>query len=336
MNDETILLSHGAGGERMARLIAEVFVAAFDNPTLRELGDSAVAPIEAGRLAFTTDAFVITPIFFPGGDIGHLSVCGTVNDLAAAGARPLHLSAAFIIEEGLPLADLKRVVASMKAAADEARASVIAGDTKVVPHGAADKMFITTSGVGVVPEGVDISPARARVGDAVLINGFIGDHGLAVLCAREGIELETPLRSDSAPLAGLVARVIEAAPETHCLRDPTRGGVAAALNEIAERSGACIELEETALPVREAARGACEILGLDPLHVANEGKMLVIVPEAQADAALAAMRRGRYGEGAARIGQVVEGPAGRVQLRTVLGTRRIVDRPVGEPMPRIC
>ena len=336
MSDDAILLSHGAGGERMARLIEEVFVAAFDNPTLGELGDSAVVPAQAGRLAFTTDAFIITPIFFPGGDIGHLSVCGTVNDLAAAGARPLHLSAAFIIEEGLALADLKRVVASMKAAADEAQVSVVAGDTKVVPHGAADRLFITTSGVGMVAEGVSVSPARAQAGDAVLINGFIGDHGLAVLCAREGIELDTPLQSDSAPLGGLVGRLLAAAPDTHCLRDPTRGGVAAALNEIAERSGVCIELEEAALPVREAARGACEILGLDPLHVANEGKMLAIVPEAKADAALKAMRSGPYGEDAARIGRVMEGPAGRVQLRTVLGTRRIVDRPVGEPMPRIC
>jgi hydrogenase expression/formation protein HypE len=336
MSDDTILLSHGSGGAMMARLIEDVFVATFDNPTLRELGDSAVVGAEAGRLAFTTDAFIITPIFFPGGDIGHLSVCGTVNDLAAAGARPLHLSAAFIIEEGLPLSDLKRVVASMKATADEAKVAVVAGDTKVVPHGAADRMFIATAGIGVVPEGVSVSPAGARVGDAVLINGPIADHGLAVLCAREGIELETSLESDSAPLGLLVGRVLEAAPDTHCLRDPTRGGVAAALNEIAERSGACIELEEAALPVREAARGACEVLGLDPLHVANEGKMLAIVPEAQADGALEAMRRGRYGGGAARIGRVVEGPAGRVQLRTVLGTRRIVDRPVGEPMPRIC
>ena len=336
MSEDTILLSHGSGGEMMAGLIGRVFVAAFDNPALSELGDSAVVPAQAGRLAFTTDAFVITPIFFPGGDIGHLSVCGTVNDLAAAGAKPLHLSAAFIIEEGLPLADLERVVGSMKAVADEAGVSVVAGDTKVVPRGAADRMFITTSGVGVVAEGVAVSPAGARAGDAVLINGFIGDHGLAVLCAREGIELDTALESDSAPLGNLVGRVMEATPETHCLRDPTRGGVAAALNEIAERSGACIELEEAALPVREAARGACEVLGLDPLHVANEGKMLVVVPEGQADRALEAMRKGPYGEGAARIGRVVEGPAGRVQLRTVLGTRRIVDRPVGEPMPRIC
>jgi len=336
MSDDIILLSHGAGGQLMSELIAEVFVRGFDNPVLRAREDSGVIELAGRRLALTTDSFVVTPVVFPGGDIGKLAACGTVNDLAAVGAQPAALAASFILEEGLERALLRRCVESLHAAAEEAGAWVVTGDTKVVPKGSADQLFITTAGVGLVPGNLAISAAAARPGDAVLINGGIAEHGISVLCAREGMDFQLDIGSDCAPLNRLVGALIEAGCDIHCLRDPTRGGVSAALNEIAGQSGVCIELREESLPIAPAVATACELLGLDPLQVANEGKMLVILPEAQAERALAAMRGAPYGAGAAIIGRVLEDPAGRVQLKTLVGPARIVDRPVGEPMPRIC
>ncbi|HUT75690.1 MAG TPA: hydrogenase expression/formation protein HypE [Armatimonadota bacterium] len=336
MNDDVILLSHGAGGQLMAELIEHVFVAGLDNPILRRREDSGVIQVAGQRLALTTDSFVVTPIIFPGGDIGKLAACGTINDLAASGAGPAALAAAFILEEGVEQSLLRRVVASLRAVADEAGVSVITGDTKVVPRGAADRIFITTTGLGVVPPNVEVSASAARPGDVILINGGLGEHGMAIMCAREGIDLELDLGSDCAPLNRLVGALVEVGCDLHCLRDPTRGGVAAALNEIAEQSQVCIELDEERLPVAPAVRTACELLGLDALQVANEGKMLVILPAPEAERALAAMREAPYGAGATVIGRVLEGPAGRVQLKTAVGPTRIIDLPVGEPMPRIC
>lgn len=334
MTEERVLLAHGDGGELMAQLVAEVFISRLgtgDPP-----GDDAARLAARGRLAFTTDAFVVDPIFFPGGDIGRLAICGTVNDLAAAGARPLAISASFIIEEGLLISDLERLVASMASTAEEAGVRVITGDTKVVPRGKVDRVYIATSGVGEVPEGVHVSGAEARDGDAVLVSGPVGDHGLAVLSRREGLEFESEIVSDCAPLADLVQRLLAAAPGAHALRDPTRGGVATALNEIARQSQVAIELVEASVPVRPAVAAACELLGLDPLYAANEGAMLVVLPPEQAEAALAALRGHPRGQEAARIGQVISGPPGRVLVKTALGSHRLLDRHVGEQMPRIC
>lgn len=334
MSEERILLSHGAGGQLMADLIARVFLPRFgpsDPP-----GDDAAQLTVTGRLAFTTDAFVVDPIFFPGGDIGRLAVCGTVNDLATSGARPLTLSASFILEEGLLLSELERIADSMAAAAVEAEVRIITGDTKVVPRGKADRVFISTAGIGAVPEGIFISGANARPGDAIIISGAVGDHGLAVLSRREGLEFESEVRSDCAPLGRMVQALLAAAPGVHALRDPTRGGLAATLNEIAAQSGVEIEIEEGAVPVHAAVAMACDLLGLDPLYAANEGKMVVIVAPEQAEAALAALRAHPLGAEAALIGRVQDGPAGRVLLRTALASHRILDRHVGEQMPRIC
>jgi len=333
---DVILLSHGAGGQLMSELIDDIFVRGFDNPILRAREDSGVIDVAGRKLALTTDSFVVAPVVFPGGDIGKLAACGTVNDLAAVGAQPVALAASFILEEGLDQSLLRRCVESLRAAADEASVPVITGDTKVVPKGSADKLFITTSGLGLAPQNTTISASAARRGDVVLINGGIAEHGMAVLCAREGIDLQLDIGSDCAPLNRLVAALLDAGCDVHSLRDPTRGGVAAALNEIAQQSQVCIELREEALPIAPAVNTACELLGLDPLQVANEGKMLVLLPEEQAEAALAAMRCAPYGGGAVMIGRVLDGPAGRVQLKTRVGPARIVDRPVGEPMPRIC
>jgi len=337
MQDTIILLAHGAGGLKSAELTQELFLPSYTNATLRQLADAAVIEHDGVRLAFTTDAFVIDPVIFPGGDIGKLSICGTVNDLAAAGATPLALSVAFILEEGLPIALLRQIVDSMGKTAAEVGVPIVAGDTKVVPRGSADKLFITTSGIGVVPAGLPApAPNRAVPGDLVLISGTIADHGMAVMTSREGLEFSTTIHSDCAPLAGLVAALREAEPDIHCLRDPTRGGVAAVLNELAIASGVLIEIEETAIPIAANTRVACELLGIDPLHVANEGKMIAIVPAASADAALAAWRRHPYGVGAACIGRVLPAPAGRVHLRTALGSARILDIPAGDLLPRIC
>ncbi len=325
------------GGKKSAELLREVFLRRLGNATLEQLGDAAVLDGVEGRLAFTTDAFVVAPLFFPGGDIGKLSVCGTVNDLTAAGARPLVLSAAFIIEEGLDVPVLEKVVASMRAAADEAGISVVAGDTKVVARGAADRLFITTAGIGVIPPGsTPPAPERAVPGDAVIVSGALADHGMAVMIQREGLRFSGSIRSDCAPLYGMIAALREEVSDIHAMRDPTRGGLAAVLHELAGQAGVAIEIEEEAIPVHADVRTACELLGIDPLHVANEGKMVLMLPAALADAAVDALRRHPLGREAARIGYVHDAPAGRVHLRTPFGTLRILDLPAGDLLPRIC
>lgn len=343
---ERILLAHGGGGQLTHELIRRVFVPRFANASLSRLDDSAVLECpsllasggQGGRLAFTTDSYVVSPLFFPGGDIGKLAVCGTVNDLSMVGARPLYLSAGFIIEEGLPLAELERVADSMAAAAAEAGVCIVTGDTKVVGRGSADGLFINTAGVGWAPAGVDVSGANARPGDALIVSGALGEHGMAIMSLREGLPIAAPLRSDCAPLNGLVEALLEAAPAgaVHSLRDLTRGGLAAALVELAEQSGVGIELDESRLLVRPEVASICELLGLDPLHVANEGKLVALVAPEAAEAALAAMRAQRYGSEARLAGRVVAAHPGRVVLRTPLGTSRLVDRLVGEQLPRIC
>jgi hydrogenase expression/formation protein HypE len=318
-------------------LIERMFLPTFHNPALETLHDGAVVEVEGLRLTFTTDSFVVSPIFFPGGDIGELAVNGTVNDLAMCGARPLYLSLAFILEEGFPMEDLWRVVRSVQEAAQKARVEVVTGDTKVVDRGKGDGVFVNTSGMGVIPEGIEIAPRRVRPGDVVLISGAIAVHGIAILSVREGLEFETTLESDTTPLNGLVEALLRAAgPQVHVLRDPTRGGVASALNEIAANAGVGIVLEETRIPVWDQVKGACEILGLDPLYVANEGKCLAIVAAEAAEAVLEAMRSHPLGREAAIIGQVVEQHPGTVILRSQVGGKRVVDMLSGEQLPRIC
>jgi hydrogenase expression/formation protein HypE len=330
-----ILLSHGSGGKLAHDLIENSFVTAFHNPLLAKLDDAAV--FEAyGTLAFTTDSYVVSPIFFPGGDIGKLSVCGTVNDLAMVGAKPLYLSLAFIIEEGLPQKDLARIVNSIQQTAKEAGVEIITGDTKVVNRGSADKIFINTAGLGLIPNGVAISGSYARPGDKVILSGTIGDHGIAVMSQREGLDFTTKLESDCAPLGGLVATMLKASRDVHSMRDPTRGGLATTLNELAKQSQVSIRIEEDKIPVREEVLGACEMLGLDPLYVANEGKLIAIVPPENADKILRAMRRHKYGKDAVIIGEVMAEHPGRVVMKTILGASRIVDMLVGDPLPRIC
>jgi hydrogenase expression/formation protein HypE len=333
---EHILLGHGSGGKLTAQLIERIVLPAFRNPALDALDDQAVLPFGSGRLAFTTDSYVITPIFFRGGDIGELAVNGTVNDLAMGGARPLFLSLAFILEEGLPIADFARVVESVRRAAVRAEVQIVTGDTKVVGRGSGDKIFINTSGIGVVPEGVSLSSRNVRAGDAILLSGTIGDHGVAILSQREGLEFDGELLSDTAPLHQLAAALLQAAPDTHAMRDPTRGGLAATLVEIATRQGLGMEVDETALPIKDTVRGACEILGLDPLFVANEGKLVAFVPEASAERALAALRAHPLGRDACRIGRVTGEHPRFVALRTPIGGQRILDLPFGESLPRIC
>jgi len=333
----TILLAHGGGGRLTQMLIEKVFLDAFRNPALAALHDGAVLGVDGGRLAFSTDSYVVRPLFFPGGDIGSLAVHGTVNDVAMCGARPIALSAGFILEEGLPMEDLRRVVRSMKEAAAHSGVPIVTGDTKVVDRGKGDGIFINTTGLGLVPPGIEIDPRRARPGDAVLLSGPIADHGIAILSVREGLRFETELKSDSAPLHALVERILAAAGgDVHVLRDPTRGGVASALNEIASLSGAGIRISEAAIPVREEVRGACEILGLDPLYVANEGKCLAIVAREKAEAVLSAMRKDPLGREAAVIGDVVDEHRGKVVLRSRIGGSRVVEMLSGEPLPRIC
>lgn len=336
---ETIIrMAHGAGGKVMAELIGEVFAPPLDNVYLRQMADAALVElaVPGRRLAMSTDSFVVRPLFFAGGDIGSLAVHGTVNDLAMGGARPLWLTAGFILEEGLELAVLERVVASMARAAEASGVLVVAGDTKVVERGHGDGIYINTAGVGLVPEGIEVGPDRAQPGDVLLLSGAVGEHGIAVLSKREGLQFETELLSDSAPLNGLVEVLLAAAPHTHCLRDPTRGGLAAALNELAASSGVGIEFEESAVPVRPAVRAACEMLGFDPLTVANEGKLVAFVPPEEAEPALAALRAHPLGRQAARIGTVTAEHAGLVLARTGIGGRRVVDMPLGELLPRIC
>jgi len=332
---KTVVMGHGSGGRLTAQLIHDVFLPAFDNEYLRRLDDQAVFDIAGARIAFTTDSFVVTPIFFPGGDIGKLAVHGTVNDLAMSGARPLYLSSAFIMEEGLPLEELGRVTASMAEAATAAGVTIATGDTKVVNRGSADKLFITTSGVGLVPAGVNISASNARPGDAILLSGTIGDHGMAVMSVRENLEFEGAIVSDTAPLNRLVEAML-AAGEIHALRDPTRGGLATSLCEMAEASGVGVEIEAASIPVSDPVRAACEILGLDPLFVANEGKLVAFVAPESADAVLEAMRRTPEGSGAALIGHAVAAHERLVLLKTEIGGTRILDLPFSEQLPRIC
>jgi hydrogenase expression/formation protein HypE len=334
---ETVQLAHGGGGRLSKTLVEELFVSAFDNPLLDALHDGAVLDVGGSRLAFTTDSFVVSPIFFPGGNIGSMAVHGTVNDLAMCGARPLALSVGLILEEGFPMADLVRVVDSLRAAAADAGVPVATGDTKVVDRGKGDGVYITTTGVGLIPGGVDVRPQRARAGDVVLLSGEIAVHGIAILSVRDGLEFETKLESDSASLDGLVAGMLDSGGgDVHVLRDPTRGGVASALNEIADAARVGIDLDERRIPLREDVRGACEILGLDPLYVANEGKCLAIVDAGAADGVLAAMRAHPRGREAAIVGEVVGAHPGEVHLRSTIGSTRVVDMLSGEQLPRIC
>ncbi len=333
---EQIVLGHGSGGKMAADLIARTFLPAFDNPALRAGDDGAVVSVPVGRIAVSTDSHVVTPLFFPGGDIGHLAVCGTVNDVAMMGAQPLYLTVGFILEEGLPLETLQRVTASMSAAAAEAGVQIVSGDTKVVQRGKADGLYISTTGVGVVPEGRNIGGAQAKPGDVVLLSGTMGDHGIAVLAARGELGFETDVQSDCAPLNGLIADLLAVCPDVHVLRDPTRGGVATTLNEIARQSQLCITLFEKSLPVRPAVASVCEMLGFDPLYVANEGKVLVVLPRESAEKALAALRASKYGAEAVLIGEVSAAPQGRVLMKTAFGSTRVVDMLAGEMLPRIC
>ncbi len=329
-------LTHGGGGRAMAQLVEELFAAAFANPLLAQKNDQAVFTPPPGRLAMTTDGYVISPLFFPGGNIGSLAVHGTVNDLAMAGAIPLHLSAGFILEEGLPLADLSRIVSSMAKAASEAGVAIVTGDTKVVERGKGDGVFITTTGIGVVPEGVSPSGERAKPGDAVLISGTLGDHGVAVMSKRENMSFGTEILSDSASLNGLVAEMVRVAPDIHVLRDPTRGGLATTLNEIAWQSKTGIALVEKDIPVREEVSAACELLGLDPLYVANEGKLIAICAPEDESRLLAAMRAHPLGKNAACIGRVIADDHHFVRMETSFGGTRVVDWLAGEQLPRIC
>jgi hydrogenase expression/formation protein HypE len=336
LDTSEILLGHGSGGKLTADLIETLFLPAFRNPYLEKLDDQAVLEVNGARLAFTTDAFVVTPIFFPGGDIGKLAVHGTVNDLAMSGARPLYLSAAFILEEGLALAELQRVVGSMREACRAAGVLLVTGDTKVVNRGSGDKVFINTSGVGVIEGDLIISVDRAQVGDVIILSGTIADHGMAVMAMREGLDFETEIVSDTAPLNSLVRVMLQASREMHCLRDPTRGGIATTLNEIARRSQVGIVLDETCIPIREDVRGACELLGLDPLYVANEGKLIAVVGRQDAEPVLERMRGHPYGQEARIIGEVVADHPRLVVMRTGIGGTRIVDLMLGEQLPRIC
>ncbi|HEX5268992.1 MAG TPA: hydrogenase expression/formation protein HypE [Gemmataceae bacterium] len=339
---EHILLGHGSGGQLTAELIQRLFLPGFGNDVLGALEDQATVSLGTGngvnapRVAFTTDSFVVRPLFFPGGDIGRLAVHGTVNDLAVGGARPLYLSAAFILEEGLPLADLRRIVASMRAACREAGVALVTGDTKVVDRGKGDGVFITTSGIGLVPEGRSLSIHAARPGDRVLVSGTLGDHGIAIMSVREGIEFETVLESDTAPLNGLAEAILEACPRTRCMRDPTRGGLSSALNELSAASRVGVELDEAVIPLRPAVKGACEMLGLDPLYVANEGKLIAVVPPDDAGRVLGAMRSHPLGQNSALIGTVVAEHEGLVILRSRVGGERVVTLLAGEQLPRIC
>ncbi len=341
---QTIVMGHGSGGRMTHDLIQSVFqpyLAARTTDALRGGNDFADLGLPAGaqlsgRLAISTDSHIVTPLFFPGGDIGRLAVCGTVNDVSMSGATPLYLTAGFILEEGLPVETLERVLASMQAAAEESGVQFTAGDTKVVEKGKADGLFINTAGVGWIPDGCEIGGALARPGDAVLVSGTVAEHGMAVLAARGELGFEADIQSDAAPLNHLIQAVLAAAPHVHVLRDPTRGGLATTLNEIALQSQVCIQVEENAIPVQPAVRAACEMLGFDPLYVANEGKVIVILPAEEADAALMAMRNTNYGEQAARIGSVQASPARRVLLKTLIGGTRVLDMLAGEMLPRIC
>lgn len=333
---DRILLGHGSGGKLSAELVRDIFLPAFHNPALAKLDDQAIVCINGSRVAITTDSFVVKPLFFPGGDIGSLAVHGTINDLAMGGAQPLFLSVAFILEEGFPMEVLQRVVNSLRHAADDAGVNVVTGDTKVVEKGKGDGLFINTTGIGIVPQGLELSADRARPGDKVLLSGSIGDHGIAILAQREGLEFESTIESDSAALHTLVAEMLNTNAAIRCMRDPTRGGVSSTLNEIAERSQVGIDLDEQAIPIRDEVKGACEMLGLDPLYVANEGKLVAIVAPDDAPILLATMRGHPLGKNSQLIGTVTDRNPGLVTMRTGLGTTRIVDMLSGDQLPRIC
>ena len=336
MEPERILLAHGSGGKLSYDLIRELFLPPLHNPILATLADAAIFSRQGMRLAITTDSYVVDPIFFPGGDIGKLAIYGTINDLAMGGAKPLYLSIGFILEEGFPLDELRVLVNSIKEAAQQCGVDIIAGDTKVVPRGKGDKVFINTTGLGVVSEGVELSVDRICVGDKIIINGFIGEHGIAVMTQREGLEFDTPIKSDAAPLWGLVSQMLEASQGLHLLRDPTRGGVATVLNEVVGGNDFGIRLEEEALPIGEGVAVACEILGLDPLYVANEGKLIAFCQPDSVESVLTAMKRDPYGREAKVIGEVVAAPAGKVIMKTRVGGTRLLDMLTGEQLPRIC
>jgi hydrogenase expression/formation protein HypE len=336
MKKDKILLTHGGGGSLTKTLIEKTFLPSLKNPILGVLDDSAVFKIEKGQMAFSTDSYVVNPLFFAGGDIGKLAICGTVNDLAMSGARPLYLSASFIIEEGFLFQDLKRIITSVKAATREAKVNIIAGDTKVVNKGNADGLFITTTGIGIIKEGIDISGKNAQVGDAIIVSGYLGDHGVAIISEREGLDFETKLISDCAPLNHLVADMLKVSNKIHTLRDPTRGGLATILNEIAQSSQVGLEIFEEKVPIRKEVRGACEMLGYDPLYVANEGKLVAFVAPGDATKILKAMHKNKYGKNARIIGKVVKKPEGRVILKTRIGGSRILDMLLGAQLPRIC
>ncbi len=341
VKDKTITLAHGSGGKAMRDLIEDIFVGSFNNPLLSQLEDQARLNLAelmtvGDRLAFTTDSYVIDPIFFPGGNIGELAVNGTVNDLAVSGATPLYLSCGMIIEEGFPIPNLRQIVQSMKQAADVAGVQIVTGDTKVVNRGSADKLFINTTGVGIIGSGIDISAANLQSGDAIIVNGYLGDHGAAITVAREELALESSIKSDCQPLNSLVAEILAVCPQIHAMRDATRGGLATVLNEFALTSAVGIRLYEQALPVREEVQGVCELLGLDPIYLANEGKLVTIVPNHQAEKVLAAMKNHPAGKDAVIIGEVIDSPSGMVIMETMFGTDRIVDMLVGDQLPRIC
>lgn len=336
MRKGTVDMTHGSGGRAMAQLIEELFAKHFDNELLRQGNDQAIFDAPAGRMVMSVDGHVVSPLFFPGGDIGSLSVHGTINDVAMSGAKPLYLSAGFILEEGFPLSELERIVISMAAASSEAGVPIVTGDTKVVERGKGDGVFITTTGIGVVPDGLDISGANAKAGDAILVSGYIGDHGVAIMSSRENLAFETQIVSDSAALHGLVADMVAAVPDIHTLRDPTRGGIAATLNEIAYQAQVGVHLNEEAIPLRGEVDAACELLGLDPLYVANEGKLIAICPADKANKLLEVMQAHPLGGDAAIIGEVVEDDMGFVTMETGFGGTRIVDWLAGEQLPRIC
>ncbi len=336
IRDGRVDMTHGSGGRAMAQLIDDLFVKYLDNHLLRQANDQASFEVNAGRMVMSTDSHVISPLFFPGGDIGSLSVHGTVNDVAMSGARPLYLSAGFILEEGFALADLERIVASMGEAANQAGVPVVTGDTKVVEKGKGDGVFINTTGIGVVPDGVNISGELARPGDVILVSGTIGDHGVAIMSSRENLTFETTIESDSAALHTLVANMVDAVPAIHCLRDPTRGGLATTLNELAQQSAVGMSLQESRIPINPSVSAACELLGLDPLYVANEGKLICICAADDAEHLLQVMRAHPLGQHAAIIGEVVDDRHGFVQMQTGFGGKRVVDWLAGEQLPRIC
>jgi hydrogenase expression/formation protein HypE len=333
---DTIRLEHGSGGKISHSLISELILPVFDNTILSQLGDGAILELGGTRIAFSTDTFTVDPLFFPGGNIGMLAVNGTVNDIAMCGAIPLFLSVGVLMEEGFAMDDLKNILSSMKASAKEAEVTIVTGDTKVVPRGAVDKFFVNTTGIGLIPEGIEIAPHKAKPGDRIILSGSIGDHGITVLLQREAMTLDAPIQSDTAPLNHLVKKMLSISPNIHVLRDPTRGGLGTTLNEMAQSSQVGIMIQQSRIPVRPEVESVCELMGFDPLYIANEGKLIAIVPEDEADKILAAMREDRYGKGAVIIGEVISENPGLVLMKTKIGGIRIVDMLTGEQLPRIC